>query len=142
MNWDNVNRGEAAQIIRERLDRENELLAHRTSWTVASQSFLLSAYAACVVGTASEPANPHASALESLVTLLPWTAVTSLLVLYVAVAGGLLAMFRLARTLEPVDAREELLFKGPCVPRIAGLLPPVLVPAVFLLTWAVVLSRQ
>jgi hypothetical protein len=140
MDQETLDRLKLARIIRERLDRENDLMAHRTTWTVASQSFLLSAYAGCVAGASHEPTNPHAKTLEALVILLPWTAVASLIVLVVAVSGGLLTMAELRGKFQPNSAHEHLMMRGPFLPRMAGLIAPVAVPFVFLLTWAAVLS--
>jgi hypothetical protein len=132
-------RYETAHDVRERLDYENDLLAQRTTWILASQAFLLSAYAICVVGTNTERLNPHAATLELLVALLPWTAIVSLVSLYVTVAAGLITMGKLRRAHKPSDPWEELLIAGPLILRMSGLVAPATVPAIFLITWSAVL---
>jgi hypothetical protein len=118
--------------LRERLDREDELLHHRTTWVVGSQAFLLNAYGNCLVGSAMEAQNPRARSLEFLMHLLPWTGVSSLVALYLGVFAALLTMRRLRR-----GAGEGV------VPlRMAGTVGPLLVPAVFLATWILLMVER
>ena len=125
----------SAEAIRDHLDRENDLLASRTTWVVTSQAFLFSAYAICIVGSGEERSNPHAYSLELLVNILPWTAVISLVLFYVTLVGGLVAMAKLRRSLRAPD----VVLRGNGASRMAGLVAPVLTPAVFLVTWAIML---
>lgn len=128
-------------LVRARLDYENSLLNQRTTWVVASQAFLLTAFGICVVGTRSSNLGSHSSPLETLVALLPWAAIFSLILLYVTIAGGLLAMARLRRAHEPEDPFDRLILQGSRVSGLAGLAAPVLIPAVFILLWTAVIVR-
>ncbi|HXN32913.1 MAG TPA: hypothetical protein VN894_13680 [Polyangiaceae bacterium] len=128
----------STEAIREHLERENDLLGSRTTWVVTSQAFLFSAYAICVTGGGTEQFNRHAASIEVLIALLPWTAVLSLLLFYVTLVGGLAAMAKLRRSLRTPDG----VLRGNGASRMAGLVAPVLTPAVFLLTWLAVLRFQ
>lgn len=141
MGLDGASDFERTKFICERLDYENSLLVQRTSWIVASQAFLVSAFALCVIGTS----NPHhATTLELMVKLLPWTSIVSLGAFYITISGGLVAMYHLQQIVHARlgDGWEHLLVETRAVPRYAGLVAPVAVPAVFLVTWvAVVMFR-
>jgi hypothetical protein len=139
MTSDAIDGHERTRTICERIDRENDLIAQRTTWMMASQTFLLSAYGVCVVGTNNEELNPHAGSLELLIAILPWAAVASLLLLYVTVASGIFAMARLRRSLRLDDEWYRLLVHGDLLPRVAGLAAPLLLPAVFLVTWGFII---
>jgi hypothetical protein len=130
------------QLVRARLDHENELLSQRTTWVVATQAFLFSAYALCLVGAGRQVEGPHAAAIEVLLKLLPWAAIISLALLYVTLAGGLLAMARLRRAMKPSEPLDRLVLEGGFVSRAAGLTAPMLIPAVFVVLWATVLVRR
>jgi hypothetical protein len=136
---DNLCLGEAPRILLERLDYENVLLAQRTTWIVASQAFLLSAYAGCIIGANGEQGNPHVTTLELLVRILPWTALISLFGLYVTVTAGLVAIAKLRRAFARIDATGRLIAAESALARRMGLVAPLLVPPVFLVTWAAVL---
>ncbi len=127
--------------IRTRVDREDELLAHRTSWIVASQAFLLTAYSMCVVGAGAEGSNPHKKALESLLQILPWTAVTALILLYATVTASVLCVARLRREATSPDPLKRLIVRGQSAAWVAGFVAPLLMPGVFLLTWMAILLR-
>ena len=127
-------------LVRERLDRENELLSHRISWVVASQAFLLSAYGNCLVGGSGEAHNPNARRLELLLAVLPWTGILSLLALYVTVFAALVTMWRLRRVVEQSHAMSHSAVGDPPLRR-AGLAGPLVVPCVFLVTWVLLLVR-
>lgn len=108
-------------LVRERLDRENELLSHRLSWVVASQAFLLSAYGNCLVGGSGEASNPNARRLELLLTVLPWTGILSLAALYATVFAALMTMGRLRRKIDHADPMSHWAVGDP---RCAALVSP------------------
>jgi hypothetical protein len=132
---------EATSRLLSRLDYENTLLVQRTTWIVASQAFLISAYVGCLIGTGSEQSNPHKATLELLVMLLPWTGVLSLLAFGVSIGGGLVAIVHLKQAVRERQggAWDRLMVEARALPQLAGLFAPVVVPGVFLLTWAAVL---
>jgi hypothetical protein len=130
---------EQVWLVREQLDRENEHLTSRTTWILASQAFLITAYAMCVTGSANIATNPRARTLELLVQILPWTAIAALLSLYVTIAGALFMMSRLHRSARRAELSGPWALYDENAPRVAGLVGPLLSPAVFLVTWIVIL---
>jgi hypothetical protein len=126
---------ETRRLVHQRIDRENELLAHRTAQVVASQAFMFSAYSILLVGATRCSESGHSRTMDALVRMLPWTAIVSLALLYITIAGGIRALVILHRLVSEAD--EPLEF-GDILSRVSGLAAPVLVPAVFLATWLVV----
>jgi hypothetical protein len=138
----NMEKQQLPEIIVGRIDRENDLLGHRTTWVVASQAFLFSAYAVSLAGTHGGARTIYAHRLTTLVVLLPWTAIVTLVLLYVTIVGSVRAILRLRVLCETPEPMERELVHGDTVSRRAGLTAPVLIPAVFLTTWlALVVSR-
>ena len=127
-------------LVRERLDREDELLSHRLSWVVASQAFLLGAYGNCLVGGSGEASNPNARRLEFLLTVLPWTGILSLVALYATVFAALMTIGRLRREVNEANPMSHTAVSDAPLRR-AGLAGPLLVPGVFFVTWLLLLLR-
>ncbi len=111
-------------VLRARLDRENELLVHRTAWVVGSQAFLFSAYSIAVNG---HPAMTIGAVEQSrmLATAIPWVAVVALVLLNISIAGisiagNLAALIHLWRQVDhDCDARMRILLIGRAA-RLAG----------------------
>ena len=128
-------------VLRQRLDRENELLVHRTAWVVGSQAFLFSAYSMAVNG---HPAAAVEVVRQSrlLATAIPWVAVIALVLLNISIAGNLAALIHLRRQVdEDCDARMRVLLISASA-RIAGMAAPVLIPVAFLVTWLILIFRR
>ena len=128
-------------VLRSRLDRENELLVHRTAWVVGSQAFLFSAYAMAVNGhPGAAPAAYQQARL--LASAIPWVAVVALVLLNISIAGNLAALIHLRRQVdEDCDPRMRVLLIGRRA-RMAGMVAPVLIPVAFLITWLVLLIQR
>lgn len=128
-------------LLKDRLDRETDLIIQRTAWVVGSQAFLFSAYAVAL-GTpahAATPANEAQSRL--LVRLIPWVSVVSLSLLLVTIGAGVAAWFLLRGHRLRLEALGPYPDTGPVV-RIAGLAAPLLVPVAFLATWLALLVHR
>ena len=128
-------------LLKDRLDRETDLLIQRTAWVVGSQAFLFSAYAVslCAPARAATPAIAAKSRL--LVTLIPWVSVVSLSLLLVTIGAGVTAWFHLRGHTHKLDALASVPETGPIV-RLAGLAAPLLVPVAFLITWLTLLVHH
>ena len=128
-------------VLRARLDRENELLVHRTAWVVGSQAFLFSAYSIAVNG---HPAMTIGAVEQSrmLATAIPWVAVVALVLLNISIAGNLAALIHLWRQVDhDCDARMRILLIGRAA-RLAGMAAPVFIPLAFLITWLVLIIHR
>jgi hypothetical protein len=128
-------------LIRDRLDRETDLVIQRTAWVVGSQAFLFSAYAVAL--TSPLRAGPADIAAKSrlLVRLIPWVSIVCLILLLLTIGAGIVASVYLRRHAERADPRAKMLDAGPMV-RVAGLAAPLLVPVAFLMTWLVLVAYR
>jgi phosphatidylglycerophosphatase A len=128
-------------LLRARLDRETDLLIHRTAWVVGSQAFLFSAYAVSLSGPARAATAALAAKASLLVVVIPWVAVTSLLLLLVTIGAGVTAVIRLRRHTMQTDPRTRILDEGVGV-NIASLTAPLMIPAAFLATWILLITES
>jgi hypothetical protein len=130
------------ETIRGQLDRENELLIHRTTWVVGTQAFLFTGYAIALNAEGTGSPSPSAMQERVLAGVLPWAAVASLVLLYLTIAAGLAAIVRLRSHLPDIPDGRLRMLEARWGTRLVGLAGPVLIPAVFLATWLVLLIRQ
>jgi hypothetical protein len=128
-----------AFLLRTRLDRETDLLIHRTAWVVGSQAFLFSAYAVSLGAPARATTKAIATKANLLIVVIPWVAVISLMLLLVTISAGVAALMRLQRHAAVADPRASVLDEGLPV-RLLALVAPLLIPTAFLLTWIVLIT--
>jgi hypothetical protein len=125
-------------LIKQRLDRETDLIFQRTAWVVGSQAFLFSAYAISLNGP-RHGATPELEAKSRLlVVLIPWVSLASLCLLLVTILAGSVAWLRLHAHESRSDSALRSLEGGPIL-RMAGLAAPLLIPVAFIATWVVLL---
>src|ERR1700755_3721319 len=84
-------------LIQARLAHEDDLVNQRVSWLLNSQSFLLTAYAITLNGLAADASKPLAVVQRKLLDLLPIVGVACVLLVSVALVGGLCALGELRR---------------------------------------------
>jgi hypothetical protein len=126
-------------LLRSRLDRESEILMHRTAWVVGSQAFLFSAYAIALNG---HPEAPFVAQSRLLMHLVSWVSITSLALFQISVWGGVTALVNLRRhVVLNEDPRLHLLEVSPRA-HLSGLAAPVLVPFVFFVAWVILIYKQ
>jgi hypothetical protein len=127
--------------LKDRLDRETDLIIQRTAWVVGSQAFLFSAYAVSL-GAPAHAATPDIEAQSRLlVRLIPWVSLVSLFLLLVTIGAGVAAWFHMRGHRVRIGALGPFSDTGPIL-RIAGLAAPLLVPVAFLATWLALLLRR
>jgi hypothetical protein len=127
-------------LVRNRLDRETDLIIQRTAWVVGSQAFLFSAYAVSLNGPRHGATAQVEAKARLLVHLIPWVSIVSLLLLVVTIGAGVAAWSRLGGHLKSADPAAHELEGGPFV-RVATLAAPLLIPLAFLSTWVALLVR-
>ena len=132
---------EALRWIRARIDHEDDLVAHRTTWVVGSQAFLCSAYAICTAGVrAAEGVQLHK--LARLQSLLPWAALLSLVSLLISISSALASMWHLRRLVPPDDELHRAIIWGHPAVRHAGAAASIVIPLLFLSLWIAILIQQ
>jgi hypothetical protein len=126
-------------VIQSRLAHEDDLINQRISWLMSSQSFLLTAYAITLNGLAGDIGRPEATVQRRLLELLPTTGIACVILVGIAVIGGMFALSELRRiAVEKFSSdRVDII----CSPRIQflGISAPILIPLVFLFIWVAIL---
>jgi hypothetical protein len=126
-------------LIQARLSHEDDLVNQRVSWLVNSQSFLLTAYAITLNGLAADASKPLAIVQRKLLNLLPLVGIACVLLVGVALIGGLFAIGELRRFAGTKCQKDRLfLISNPTI-QFLGVSAPVLIPLVFLVIWSAVL---
>jgi hypothetical protein len=128
-------------FLKERHDRETDLIIQRTAWVVGSQAFLFSAYAISLNGPDHMATPAVAAKARLLMHLIPWVSLVSLCLLSVTIGAGVAAWLRLRWTGDLTDPRLQILEGGPIV-RLAGLAAPLLIPIAFIATWLTILLHR
>ena len=132
-------------VIRARIEHEDNLIVQRLSWLVASQSFLFTAYAIVTNGLTTQPPQPaciHFSAqLQLLFQLIPIVGTLTCLLIYISILAAVASMKRLRDSyhsrfgvneneLPPIMTRPPI--------RLLGHSAAVLLPLVFTIVWLVI----
>ena len=79
-------------LVRERLEHEDNLIVQRLTWLVGSQSFLFTAYAIVSNGLMSQPAQPaclhFGEQLQLLFQLIPIVAMLTCVLIYISILAA------------------------------------------------------
>ncbi|MBV9642023.1 MAG: hypothetical protein JO334_00500 [Verrucomicrobia bacterium] len=126
-------------LIQARLSHEDDLVNQRVSWLVSSQSFLLTAYAITLNGLAADASKPLAIVQRKLLELLPIVGVACVLLVCVALVGGLCAISELRRFAATKYEKDRLFLISKPTTQFLGVSAPVLIPLAFLVIWTAVL---
>jgi hypothetical protein len=121
--------------IQNRLSHEDDLINQRISWLVSSQSFLLTAYAITVNGLAADETKPLAHVQRKLLNLLPVVGIACVLLVCVALIGGLMAMGELRKFAATRLPKDRLFLISKPTTQYLGVSAPVLIPIAFLVIW-------
>ena len=126
-------------LIQSRLSHEDDLVNQRVSWLVNSQSFLLTAYAITLNGLAADASKPLAIVQRKLLDMLPVVGVACVVLVCVALVGGLCAIAELRRFAATKCPEDRLFLISKPTTQFLGVSAPVLIPIVFLVIWLAVL---
>jgi hypothetical protein len=132
-------------VIRSRIEHEDNLVVQRLSWLVASQSFLFTAYAIVTNGLASQPPPPgcarFSSQLQLLYQLIPVVGTLTCTLIYISILAAVASMRRLRNAYHSRFAEDEkgvppIMTRPPI--RLFGHSAAVLLPLVFITIWLVI----
>jgi len=132
-------------LMRERIEHEDNLVVQRLSWLVASQSFLFTAYAIVTNGLASLPPNypvHFMNQLHRLFQLIPVVGTLTSVLIYVSILAAVTAMRRLRNSYRSRFGKDDDLpiQTDPSI-RLLGYTAPLLLPLVFTIVWLVLWMR-
>jgi hypothetical protein len=132
-------------LIRSRIEHEDNLVVQRLSWLVASQSFLFTAYAIVTNGLATQPVLQLGLArflaqLQLLNQLIPVVGTLTSVLIYVSILAAVASMRRLRDSYHSRFPDDEtgvppIMTRPPI--RLFGHSAAVLLPLVFITIWLV-----
>jgi hypothetical protein len=128
-------------LIQARLTHEDDLINQRISWLVNSQSFLLTAYAITLNGLAADSGRPLARIQKQLLELLPMAGILCVILVAVAIAGGLFAIGELRRFAATKYPKDRLFIISKPTIQFLGVSAPTLIPLIFLIIWVAIFHR-
>lgn len=134
-------------LIRQRIEHEDNLIVQRLSWLVASQSFLFTAYAIVLNGLTTPPQPATETVIHQqmrLSRLIPLTAMMSCALIYVGIAAAVKAIADLRRSYRsrfPSNETELPGIQTGGLTRALGLAAPLLLPLVFIGVWLYLSAR-
>jgi hypothetical protein len=130
---------EIYSAVREQIEHEDNLITQRTTWLVASQSFLFTAFAILVNAPLTSKLPILEIKQEQVFQIIPLVGFAASLLIYTGIIAGILAMGRLRAHWAHVPC------EGPCaalppiqssiVSRTLGTLTPAVLPPGFMLIW-------
>jgi hypothetical protein len=134
-----------SDAVRRQIEHEDMLIVNRLSWLVASQSFLFTGYAILLNGPTQLRSVTFESHGTLLMKIIPVLAISTCVLIYLGICGGIGVMADLRRDLArhhgalgdlrpPVQGTSPTLFLGHCAP--LGL------PPIFAVAWAILLFTQ
>jgi len=126
-------------LIQARLSHEDDLVNQRVSWLVNSQSFLLTAYAITLNGLATDASKPLANVQRKLLELLPVVGAACVVLVCIALIGGLWAIAELRHFAATTYPKDRLFLISKPTTQFLGVSAPVLIPLAFLVIWSAVL---
>lgn len=135
------------ELIRRRIEHEDNLIVQRLSWLVGSQAFLYTAYAIILNGLATLPpgAAPRFVRHEMfLFKLLPLVSIGTCALIYIGILAAVKAMAGLRATYRLSVGSEGSALPGIQVDRTLrrfGLSAPLLLPPFFVAVWLVLWIR-
>jgi hypothetical protein len=129
------------QLLRSRIEHEDNLINQRVSWLVSSQSFLLTGFAIAANGPVQDPGLPAGALRARLMSLLPGVGIACAVLVLIAMFGGFMALGELRRIAKEKFTAE----RTPLIVRtrveFLGISAPAVLPVVFLLTWIAIVWR-
>jgi hypothetical protein len=133
-------------LVRERIEHEDNLIVQRLSWLVASQSFLFTAYAIVTNGLTTQPVQPAClhfmEQLQLLFQLIPVVGILSSVLIYVSILAAVMAMRQLRNSYRSRFGKDDdLSIQTHPQIRLFGNSAAVLLPLVFICVWAVLWMR-
>lgn len=129
-------------LVRERIEHEDNLIVQRLTWLVGSQSFLFTAYAIASNGLMSQPVQPvsvhFGEQLELLFQLIPIVAMLTCVLIYISILAAVITTAKLRRGYRSRFGPEEdslppIMTAAPT--RLFGLVAPLFLPLMFTGIW-------
>ena len=131
---------ENLQAIRQRIVHEDDLMNQRLSALLASQAFLVTAYAITLNAPKEfvKPGYQHTH--ELLLWYIPWVAIGCVVFIWLGVLAAVMALQHLRALARDVAGPQDLPIFSTVSVRVLGQAAPLVVPFCFLVLWIVLLQ--
>ena len=134
------------QLIRARIEKEDELVNQRLIWMVFSQSFMFSAFA-ILTNAPEKPKTPTMGAQQDLLLwIIPVIALFACALIYIGLLASLLTLKGLRKRYDnyPDDGTADHLppIQNIGWVRLLSAMAPIGLPLLFVLTWLMLLLNQ
>jgi hypothetical protein len=130
---------EKLEALRRRIEHEDNLVNQRLSWLVASQAFMLTAFAILLNAPLNSLVPAYYAANHLLVSLLPYAAIACVLVIWITLVGAIWSMTLLRAKAAGITLPNDIPVQSPAVIRGLGLVAPIGIPGIFLTLWLAVI---
>jgi hypothetical protein len=130
---------EKLEALRRRIEHEDNLVNQRLSWLVASQAFMLTAFAISLNAPLTSRLPSYTAANSALIALLPYVAIACVVIILFTLAGAIWSMKTLRIQAAAITLPNDLPVQSKRAIRGLGLAAPIGIPIVFLIFWVVVI---
>ena len=130
---------ERLEALRRRIEHEDNLVNQRLSWLVASQAFMLTAFAILLNAPLNSLTSAYYAVNHLLVSLLPYAAIACVVIIWITLVGAIWSMKLLRDKAASITLPNDIAVQSPAAIRGLGLVAPIGIPAVFLVLWMVVI---
>jgi hypothetical protein len=130
---------EKLEALRRRIEHEDNLVNQRLSWLVASQAFMLTAFAILLNAPLTSLGPASYAANQLIVSLLPYAAIACVIIIWVTLAGAILSMKLLRAQAAAITLPNDIPVQSPAAIRGLGLVAPIGIPCIFLVLWVMVI---
>ncbi|GAB4370093.1 MAG: hypothetical protein Kow00121_10560 [Elainellaceae cyanobacterium] len=134
------------QLIHEQISNEDSSMNQRVNWLIVSQSFFFSGFATLLSSPPEAKDGVYALLHDLLVWMIPGISLITSILIYVGILVSLVYMSDLRKLFQtyPQDSSTEHFppIQGTTMTRRLAQLPAIVVPLLFISTWAFLLIQE
>ncbi|WP_088892452.1 hypothetical protein [Leptolyngbya ohadii] len=134
------------QLIHEQINNEDSSMNQRVNWLIFSQSFFFSGFATLLSSPPDPEQGVYAKLHELLLWLIPGISLITSILIYIGILVSLIYMANLRNLFQtyPQDSTTEHFppIQGTAFTRRLAQMPAIVVPLLFICTWAVLLIQE
>lgn len=134
------------QLIHEQISNEDSSMNQRVNWLIVSQSFFFSGFATLLSSPPKPENHGYAEVHNLLLWMIPGISLMTSLLIYAGILTSLIYMADLRKSFQtyPQDSTTERFppIQGKTLTRRLAQMPAIVVPLLFISTWAVLLIQE
>lgn len=134
------------QLIHEQINNEDSSMNQRVNWLIVSQSFFFSGFATLLSSPPKPENDGYATLHDLLLWIIPGISLMTSILIYAGILTSLIYMADLRKSFQtyPQDSTAEHFppIQGKTLTRRLAQMPAIVVPLLFITTWAVLLIQE